>query len=146
VSAARSLLCFDIDCESRLKFHCEVVGKDGDLLDELFYQSFVELCDVCFLLGDKVLQFLDPVHDFFPAVADEIDALREEKQDLLVEDANRAAMKQRLDELEEFLDEHQEPVTDYDEGMVRRLIERITVYEDHLDFEFKSGLETEVQM
>ena len=79
-------------------------------------------------------------------LADEIDALREEKQDLLVEDANRAAMKQRLDELEEFLDEHQEPVTDYDEGMVRRLIERITVYEDHLDFEFKSGLETEVQM
>ena len=56
------------------------------------------------------------------------------------------AMKQRLDELEEFLDEQQEPVTDYDEGMVRRLIERITVYEDHLDFEFKSGLETEVQM
>ena len=82
----------------------------------------------------------------FEELADEIDALREEKQDLLVEDANRAAMKQRLDELEEFQDEHQEPVTDYDEGMVRRLIERITVYEDHLDFEFKSGLETEVQM
>ncbi len=55
-------------------------------------------------------------------------------------------MKQRLDELEAFLDEHHEPVTDYDEGMVRRLIERITVYEDHLDFEFKSGLETDVQM
>lgn len=82
----------------------------------------------------------------FEELADEIDALREEKQDLLVEDANRAAMKQRLDELEAFLDKHQEPVTDYDEGMVRRLIERITVYEDHLDFEFKSGLETEVQM
>jgi hypothetical protein len=82
----------------------------------------------------------------FEELADEIDALREEKQDLLVEDANRAAMKQRLDELEEFLDEHQEPVTDYDEGMVRRLIERITVFEDHLEFEFKCGLETEVQM
>ena len=52
----------------------------------------------------------------------------------------------RLDELEAFLDDHQEPVTDYDEGMVRRLIERITVYEDHLAFEFKSGLETEVRM
>ena len=35
---------------------------------------------------------------------------------------------------------------DYDEGMVRRLIERITVFEDHLEFEFKCGLETEVQM
>ena len=30
-------------------------------------------------------------------------------------------MKQRLEELEAFLDEQQEPVTDYDEGMVRRL-------------------------
>ena len=56
------------------------------------------------------------------------------------------AMKQRLEELEAFLDEQQEPVTDYDEGMVRRLIERITVFEDHLDFEFKCGLETEAQM
>ena len=37
-------------------------------------------------------------------------------------------------------------MTEYDEGLVRRLIERITVYEDHLDFEFKSGLETEVKM
>ena len=55
-------------------------------------------------------------------------------------------MKQRPDDLEAFLDEQQEPVTDYDEGMARRLIERITVFEDHLDFEFKSGLETEVQM
>lgn len=74
----------------------------------------------------------------------EIGALREEKQNLLVEDANRAAMKQRLDELEAFLNDHQEPVTEYDEGMVGRLIERITIYEDHLAF--KSGLETEVQM
>jgi hypothetical protein len=41
---------------------------------------------------------------------------------------------------------HQEPVTDYDEGMVRRLIERNPVFEDHLEFEFKCGLETEVQM
>ena len=53
------------------------------------------------------------------------------------------AMKQRLEEREAFLDEQQELVTDYDEGMVRRLIERITVFEDHLDFEFKCGLETE---
>lgn len=82
----------------------------------------------------------------FEELADEIDALREEKQDLLVEDANRAAMKQRLDELEAFLDAHQELVTDYDEGMVRRLIERITVFDNHLVFEFKTGLETEVQM
>lgn len=82
----------------------------------------------------------------FEELADEIDALREEKQDLLVEEANRAGMKQRLDELEAFLAEQTTEVTDYDEGLVRQLIEKITVYDDHLAFEFKSGLETEVQM
>ena len=37
-------------------------------------------------------------------------------------------------------------VTEIDERLVRQLIEKITVYDDHLAFEFKSGLETEVQM
>lgn len=79
----------------------------------------------------------------FEELADEIDSLREEKQDLLVEEANRAGMKQRLDELEAFLTEQTTEVT---EGLVRQLIEKIPVYDDHLAFEFKSGLETEVQM
>ena len=79
-------------------------------------------------------------------LADEIEDLRTDKEALLLEDANRQGVKQRLDELEAFLEEQQEPVTDYDEGLVRRLIERITVYDDRLVFEFKSGLETEVQM
>ena len=82
----------------------------------------------------------------FEELADEIDALREEKQDLLVEEANRAGLKQRLEELEAFLAEQTTKVTDYDEGLVRQLIEKITVYDDRLAFEFKSGLETEVQM
>ena len=51
-----------------------------------------------------------------------------------------------MDELEAFLEGQQEPVTDYDEGLVRKLIERITVYDGYLAFEFKCGLETEVQM
>ena len=79
-------------------------------------------------------------------LAEEIESLRSEKEALLLEDANRIGLQQRLDELEAFLDEHQEPVTDYDEGLVRRLVDRIIVYDDCLAFEFKSGLETEVQM
>ena len=82
----------------------------------------------------------------FKELADEIEVLREEKQDLLVEEANRASMKQRLDELEAFLTEQTTEMREYDEGLVRQLIEKITVYDDHLAFEFKSGLETEVQM
>ena len=60
--------------------------------------------------------------------------------------SNRAGMKQKLDELEAFLAEQTTEVTEYDEGLVRQLIEKITVYDDHLAFGFKSGRETEVQM
>ena len=79
-------------------------------------------------------------------LGEEIDALREEKQRLLLEDANRAGMQQQIKELEAFLDKQQTKVTEYDEALVRKLIERITVYDDRLVFEFKTGFETEVQM
>ena len=65
---------------------------------------------------------------------------------MLVEEANGAGLKQRRGELETFLENQRTEATDYDEGMIRQLIEKITVYDDHLAFEFKSGLETEVQM
>lgn len=69
-SAAGSLvLRFDIDCDSRLEVDGEVVGEDGDFLDELFDQGLIKLCDVGFLTGDEVLQLLDAVHGFFPVVA-----------------------------------------------------------------------------
>ena len=79
-------------------------------------------------------------------LADEIESLRSEKEALLLEDANRIGVQQRLDELEAFLTEQTTEMREYDEGLVRQLIEKITVYDDHLAFEFKSGLETEVQM
>ena len=78
--------------------------------------------------------------------AGEIDSLREEKQKLLMEDADSADLRQRMEELEAFMEDTATKLTDYDEGMVRKLIGKITVYDDHLTFEFKAGLETEVQL
>ena len=63
-----AFLCFGIDCKPGFEFHGEAVGEDGDLLDELFDQSFIKLFDVGFLSGDEVLQLLDPVHGFFPVI------------------------------------------------------------------------------
>ena len=82
----------------------------------------------------------------FETLAEEIDALREEKQMLLLEDANNAGTKKRLEELEAFIDMQDTNITEKEEKMVRQLIEKITVYDDHLVFVFKSGIETIVQM
>ena len=82
----------------------------------------------------------------YDSLADEIDMLRDEKQALLMEDADSAGMKQRMEEIERFLEGQVTGLTDYDEAMVRQLVERITVYDDHLAFKFKYGTQTEVQM
>lgn len=62
-------LSVNVDRYSGFQFHGEVVGEDGDLLDELFDQSLIEFCDIGFLLGDEALQLLDPVHGLFPVMA-----------------------------------------------------------------------------
>ena len=82
----------------------------------------------------------------FDDLAEEINVLQEEKQRLQLEDADRLGLRQRMDALEEFLNEQQTELTEYDEDIVRRLLERITVYDDHLEFIFKSGIETEVKI
>ena len=73
-----------------------------------------------------------------------IEALRDERQKLLLEDATAAGIRQQLDAIDEFLVKQQTMVTEYDEVLVRSLIEKITVYDHHLAFVFKSGLEIDV--
>ena len=81
-------------------------------------------------------------------VADEIHKLREQRQDVLIQDAERDGRRQRIEEMRGFLEkqvnEANEPLA-YDEQLVRRLVEKITVYEDKMAVEFKSGLEIDVE-
>ena len=50
----------------------------------------------------------------------------------------------RLIELEEFLENQELEIESYDEDLVRRLIEKIVVYDEKLKVIFKSGLEIDI--
>ena len=77
-------------------------------------------------------------------IGDAIMQLREERQQILTQAAMRKDVKDRIEDLATFLDEQTQAVTEYSDALVRRLIERITVYDEMLVVEFKSGLEIEV--
>ena len=62
----------------------------------------------------------------------------------LAEEAGKKGSKQRLEDMEKFLNEQSTLLEEYDEQLVRRLIEKITVYDDKLTIEFKSGVEVDV--
>lgn len=77
-------------------------------------------------------------------VADEIYRLREEKQKAQVANASRDDQQKRMDEMITFLQEQPTAITDYDEQLVRRLIEKVTVYADKFTVEFKSWVTVDI--
>jgi len=79
----------------------------------------------------------------YEEVADEIYRLRELKQNALVENAEREGKRQRIAEMTDFLNEQSCELEEYDEQLVRRLIEKVTIYEEKLTVEFKSGVTIE---
>jgi site-specific DNA recombinase len=80
----------------------------------------------------------------YEKVGDEIHHLRDRKQKLQVENANRDELKKRIADISTFLRKQPTAITEYDEQLVRRLIEKVTVYEDKFTVEFKSGLTVDV--
>jgi len=78
-------------------------------------------------------------------LADEIDRLRELKQNAMAENAERQGLKQRIAEMQEFLAEQKEQIEEYDESLVRRMVEKVTVYEGKFMVEFKSGTSMDVE-
>ena len=78
-------------------------------------------------------------------IADEIDSLREKKQKVMADNAEREGQKQRNTEMQHFLAEQTGQIEEYDENMVRRMVEKIKVYEDKFTVEFKSGTSVDVE-
>jgi site-specific DNA recombinase len=63
----------------------------------------------------------------------------------MVENANRDELKKRIADMSTFLQEQPATITKYDEQLVRRLIEKVTIYEDKFTVEFKSGVTVDVE-
>lgn len=57
----------------------------------------------------------------------------------------RKDVQDRINDLSSFLNEQTEAITEYSDALVRRLIEKITVFDEMLVIEFKSGLEIQVE-
>ena len=59
-------------------------------------------------------------------ILEKLDSVRNAKQELLLEDANNAGVQRHLHEIEAFLEKQQTGVEEYDEDLVRKLLERVT--------------------
>ncbi len=113
-----------------------LTGTDGVPLDEI---------DVRLEELQKELLKVANAKGNYDSIVDEIYSLREAKQNAQAESAEREGMKKRISEMQQFLAEQQQDITEYDEQLVRRLIEKITVYDEVVTVEFKSGTSVDVR-
>jgi len=95
-------------------------------------------------LKEKQAELLKAEKDQVNEIGEAIINLREERQGILTEIAKNTELKERVDDISAFLGEQTEALTEYSEAMVRRLIEKVTVYDEKLTVEFKSGLTIDV--
>ena len=104
------------------------------------------LATVDTVIREKQAELLDAGKDQgrIDEIGDAIISLRERRQDILTEAAKNTELKERVDDLASFLDEQTEALTEYSETLVRRLIEKITIYDKKLTVEFKSGFSIDV--
>ena len=98
-------------------------------------------------LAELQQQMIDHSSDY--TLADElglqVDDLRGTRQDILVEAAERTDLQARMNDMIVFPEEMPAAVTEYSEALARRLVDRITIFDEKIVVELKSGLTMEVE-
>ena len=78
-------------------------------------------------------------------MVEEIYKLREEKQQILADKAEMEGVKQSIFNMKAFLNSQTTEIEEYDEQLVRRLIAKVTVYDERFEVELKSGLSVDIK-
>jgi hypothetical protein len=116
---------------------------EGNLQIVLMGDTDVQLAEVDEEIREKQMELLNAGNNQgeIDKIGDAIITLREERQAILAGAAARQGQMDQIDDIISFLDEQTEAITEYLETLVGQLIEKITVYDEKLIVEFKSGLE-----
>ena len=83
--------------------------------------------------------------DDYDAVANEILRLRDMRRQAEVDSVIKDEQMKQINDLQDFINSRPTTITEFDEALVRRLIEKITAFADHFNVEFKSGITIDIE-
>lgn len=72
--------------------------------------------------------------------------LREQKEKLQRIESENQVKLHNIDQVSNFVGEHQHGIHEFDPQLVRRLIEKITIFQRYMEFTFKDGEVIKVMM
>lgn len=82
----------------------------------------------------------------YDAVADEILRLRDLKQQSTMDTSARDEQIRRINELQDFIRQQPTHLTEFDETLVKRWIKQITIWDDRITVELKSGVNIDIDV
>ena len=78
-------------------------------------------------------------------ITEEILRLRELQEQTAMDDTAKLQHKRRIRELLKFIERQQSEITVFDGSLVKKLLEKVTIYDDYMEFRFKSGMTVSVE-
>lgn len=81
----------------------------------------------------------------YDAIANEIFQLRDQKEKSELDSHHREEALKRIKELQDFIAGQETDITEFDEALVKKLIEKITVFANHFIVEFKSSVDVNIE-
>lgn len=103
---------------------------EENILEVIYHDNSDAIDEINKDIAEKQKELLELVHGKkdYSKRADEMEELRQSKQLLLVEHAKSEGVKQRINELSEYIYSEDDQITEYDEKLVRKYIDQIKVY------------------
>ena len=133
----------------------EMIGNSDDYLKRLKrnLKTAIDHCDTesADALAERMRQLQQELIDRtenrenYDDLAEEILRLREQQEQVSMDEAAKAERRNRIQELTRFINSQPRAVTEFDAAMVRKLLEEVTVGESYLEFRFKSGVVVSVE-
>ena len=103
-----------------------------------------------FLIDEKLMALQQELiqkaqsKEAYDEIADEIFRLRELRQKTTIDTAARDKQIKRINDLQDYIAQQTTHLTKFDEALVRRWIKQITILDDHITVELKSGVSIDV--
>ena len=137
VEAINQLISESSELKEIIKENIEkvITGNDSRRIEEIDKEMLK--------VQEELLKVANAKKDYTD-LASRVEDLRNEKEKILLNMAEEKNEQSRLKELEEFLDNHELEIERYDEDLVRKLVDKVVVYDDELKIMFKSGVEVVV--
>ena len=115
------------------------------VLSEDLYESTADIDKRLEELQTELIQKANS-KDTYDNIVNEIYRLRDLRQETLSRNALRQDKRDRIAEMKDFLNTQTGDISEFDDKLVRKLVEKAIVYDDRIVVEFKSGLEIEANL